>query len=453
MTCSKLQYRVQTQDLEGKFILANRQGVSPRRRWIWGAIILSLLLAGAPAQGAFSQAQEAGRQKKEAAQQLRPQADSLRLVKRLQLPGEAKLAILRGQGKYLAVWLKNQTIQVWDVNRERQVRQLAAPKDMFGISLTDDGQRLVMVHSTSRLGYRNTLTVWDVAKGWKVAVLKGRQSLREALHPQGRMAIAWGGRPEGVVQVVDTANGKNISILPLRQMYRYHRPKLTFGPNGQYLALGIHDTSSLRENLVVVWNVASGQQTALLDHTPIRKNGQKHLPPDEILIMDFSPDGRLLATGTTSMVCLWEVATGRKVARLAIPGGCQSLWFSPDSRLLATAVGRIVMSFPEIPGIIKSERTVKIWDTATGKEVASLMHDAPVGWLLFSPVGRLLATVSGGFPAPRGKSDSVLSLWQADTGKKVASLVDPSIYSVNFQADGKHLVTWGKNNVLQVWAY
>jgi WD40 repeat protein len=454
MAYSKLLQRVQTRDPEGRVILANRQGAWPRRRWIWGAIISSLLLAGVPVQVAFSQSREAGRQKKEVAQLSRPQVDSLRLVKRIQLPGEAKLAILRGQGKYLAVWLKDQTIQIWDVNRGRRVGQLAAPKDMSGISLTDDGQRLVMLHSTSRLGYRNTVTVWDVVNGRKVTVLKGRQSLDDALHPQGRMAIAWG-RPEGVLQVVDTANGKEISRLPLRQMYRYHRPRLTFGPNGKYLALGLHDTSPLRQNLVVVWDVDSGRQTALLDHTTSRKKGQKYLPPDEILIMDFSPDGRLLATGTTSMVCLWEVATGRELARLAIPGGCKSLLFCPDSRLLATAVGRIVYSFPEIPGIIKSERTVKVWDTATGKEVASLMHDNPVSWVYFSPVGRLLATLSGGFPkfSPRGSSDSLLSLWQVDTGKKVASLVDPSIYAVNFQADGKHLVTWSKNNVLQVWTY
>jgi WD40 repeat protein len=64
--------------------------------------------------------------------------------------------------------------------------------------------------------------------------------------------------------------------------------------------------------------------------------------------------------------------------------------------------------------------------------------------LQLSPAARLLATGSGDFE---------VWLWQVDTGKKVASLIDPAIYSFNVQADGKHLVTWGKNNVLQVWEF
>lgn len=444
MVYGQPQRRDRAHDLQDKFLGASRPGPPSRLRFI-GTLIFSLVMVVVSPQGqlVYSQSQEPGRQHKKAEHQPRPDAKSLRLVKRLQLPGEAKLGILRGQGKYLAVWLKDQTIQVWDINRGRKVPQLAAPKKLYGISLTGDGQRLVMVHSTSRLGYRNTVTVWDVVKGREVAVLKGRLSLDEAVHPQGRIAVAWG-RPQKEIQVVDTASGKEISRFPLRETLRYHKPWMTFSPDGQRLAMGVHDVfPSQGKNLVAIHDVATGRVLALLDHTPKQK-GQRYLPRDEIQVLDFSPDGRLLATGTTSTVRIWELKTGREVTHLEIPGGCSSLWFSPDGRLLATAVGRIVKSFPELPGIFESERTVKVWDTATGREVASLMHDDVVWTVHFSPKEPILATHSG---------DSDVRLWQADTGKSLASLVVPSLYSLNFQADGKHLVTWSKNNILQVWEF
>src|SRR6185312_14700574 len=75
----------------------------------------------------------------------------------------------------------------------------------------------------------------------------------------------------------------------------------------------------------------------------------------------FSPDGRLLATTTfrSSTIKLWETATGRELRNLS--GGAQSgftlspfVAFSRDSRLIAGTAGN---------------DAVKVWDVATGKEV------------------------------------------------------------------------------------
>jgi WD40 repeat protein len=78
----------------------------------------------------------------------------------------------------------------------------------------------------------------------------------------------------------------------------------------------------------------------------------------------FSPDGRLLATTTmrSGTVKLWETATGRELRNLS--GGPQSgmslspfIAFSRDSRMLATAAG---------------DNTVKIFDVITGREIQTL---------------------------------------------------------------------------------
>jgi len=106
--------------------------------------------------------------------------------------------------------------------------------------------------------------------------------------------------------------------------------------------------------------------------------------------------------------------------------------YSPDGRRLAYA---------------HHDATVRVVDTATGREVAVLRgHDAQVSSLAFSPDSTLVAT-GGGFP------DNGVRLWRAETGERVAALDGHrnSVNWVGFSPDGARLASASADQTGRLW--
>jgi len=126
--------------------------------------------------------------------------------------------------------------------------------------------------------------------------------------------------------------------------------------------------------------------------------------------MVFSPDGRLLATGTfrSSTVKLWDTATGRELRDLS--SGTQSgtamspsIAFSRDSHFVAATAGN---------------NSVKVWDVASGREVQTLASSqagmaATIGgvyFIAFTADGRLV-TIS-----------DAIRVWNIASGQEVRAV-------------------------------
>jgi WD40 repeat protein len=148
----------------------------------------------------------------------------------------------------------------------------------------------------------------------------------------------------------------------------------------------------------------------------------------------FSPDGTRLVSGlglgsyfTEDITLrLWDTASGKEVARLeGHTGLVSSVAFSPDGTRLASG---------------SDDHTIRLWDTASGKEVARLEgHTGPVSPVAFSPDGTRLASGSG-FSF---SDDTTVRLWDTASGKEVARLEGHtgSISSVAFSPDGTRLAS------------
>jgi WD40 repeat protein len=301
-------------------------------------------------------------------------------------------------------------------------------KDLYGDSLPpgavarlgtlrlyhEDGHRIAYSADGKILASAGdgNVILWNATTGTELRQFSGDRCF--ALSPDGTR-VASSRRLDferAEVLVWDTINGKELHRLP------GHRDEvfaLAFSPDSKLLATGSFDGT------IRIWDAVGGKQVALLTKIQGR-----------IFELAFSPDGKTLISGEEHMTPgeegrrhfsrVWEVASRKERKRF---DGQQFQTLSPDGQVMAMTNNK--------------QHTLKLMSWGTGDTILTLKH--------FPAEGRFPGDVHSASITPDGKTlatvcsfDSAIRLWNTRTGEIVRTIPLPGYaFSVAFAPDGKTL--------------
>ena len=276
-----------------------------------------------------------------------------------------------------------------------------------------------------------TLRLWDAAAAnlQHVERLTGDRRISPesiAFSPSaasGLLAITAG----PTIDLWDVTQHRRVRTIALDRNYRPNC--LVFSPDGTTLAAGV----AKRGAEIRLWRAADG---ALIGSLKSRKNAH-------VSHMAYSPDGKVLAAiGSGGPLVFFDITTGKELDNLSsVRLADGPLAFSPDGITLATtgdrqslhfwepATGKDRLATPEAHvGDVAAlawlnngktlvsgsrDRTVRIWDQATGRPTRMLAHDGWVESLAVSADGKILVTGSS-YP-----ESAKVQVWNPTTGERI----------------------------------
>jgi len=279
-------------------------------------------------------------------------------------------------------------LKMWHVTTGGRPVTLAEQSHaVTSVAFIPNGHRIVSA------GKDGTVRTWDVTTGSELdcVAMNGGSISSTALSPDGKRIAAAGN--DGRLKICEVATGRELSALSGATA---PTARLAFSPDGRRLA-------SANKDSVAVWDLVAGK-TLSSPPRPFEHIGMVSWIPDWLQVA-FSPDGKRIASAGCSVAKIWDADTGEELRVFNFPFFSKpaSAAFSPDGKRLAFGC---------------SDRTVRMYDVATGQRVFSLHgHSAAVTAVLFSPDGSQIASAD---------EDGVVKIWNTKARRgRVRDVVIP----------------------------
>ncbi len=344
-------------------------------------------------------------------------------------------------GSRVAIGANDQLVRVWDVKNAKALLELEGHTDtVLDVVYSPDGSRIISFSQDY------TTRLWDANTGEPVATLDVDPSrIRDAscFSPDGTRLILSTGKSTSAV--VDVRTGKLLFTLAddgdvspgafspdssrIVTTSKQHRAKVWDATTGKELASFHGHKGAVRDaafspdgtriatvsddNTARIWDLATQRELAAFS-----------APGGGLSRVRFEADGtRIIANGAFS-VSIWDVAPGKDIVasldstKSFFKRGWEKCVYSPDGLQL----------------IILREGIAYLHDLATGREVATLRDEKRIDSVFFSPSGRRIVTAT--------RDDRSGKVWDTASGKELLSF--DTLYSAEPEVSSDD--TWVLNN-------
>ena len=249
-----------------------------------------------------------------------------------------------------------------------------------------------------------------------------------AFSPDGSVLAAAGGNSEDfAVHIWDTATGQAQGILGGHSNIVWG---LAFSPDGQMLV------SVSSDGTAIIRDWRNGDILKVLNF------------PGEVVSVSFSPDGQTLAVGGVDEplnqirnAAVWTYSVGTWEPRVKFPEywNIQVMNFSPDGTLLAGG---------------GTSRNVQVWRASDGSPLYTLNHAHQVARASVSPDGATLATGTCATVVNESCREGSVWLWDLSTGRLIRKLqgLTTSVDGLAYTADGSSLLIGTRDGLVRIYA-
>lgn len=367
-------------------------------------------------------------------------------------------------GALLAVLTANNQIEMF--NLATGSRTTATP-----IAPEAQASHVTLTNTEAIIGYTDgAIALWNIAENKPVQEIPGTQATLLELHllPSATQFVAV--RETGEINLYQLPNGAPIHTLTAHMTDTI--TDVAFAPDSASVA------ASFANGAVQLWQV-----DGMLQKTFTVSNGN-------VDSVQFSPDGRFLATGVGQQlgaiayddtVAVWQLPDASLQAAAGgeqedVPG-CSffrnNVLFTPDGQLIAAAShdftvrltqaadGQEVYAFPRHADAVldlalstdgrflasaSEDATVRVYDMQTYAQVYELTGSVGGFWsVVFSPDGRFLAA---------GNRSGEIYIWELPTGTLVRQIYGEQNKQSNliFSPDGRMLAAAAKGEQINFWS-
>ena len=372
----------------------------------------------------------------------------------------------------LAAAYSNDQRQVVTASRDRTARTWNAQTGEAELTLAEGHAYLASTatffpdgHKLLTAAVDNTARIWDVGTGGQLLRLdrSGRAAAAALSHHAKWIAT---GSDDKSAQLWDASTGKRLKKL---EAHTAEVTAVVFSPDDRLLATGD------AKGHVKLWNVEEGRVVLKLDGHSRR-----------IASITFTADGsRVLTASGDNTVGQWDVASGQELPKLILKhpdsiltmqtiSGSNSIVTSCADRKLRvwnTTDATVTQSLGPFEGDVFSlnvstdgkrliaansqEKTVRLWDLESGREVQSPQPGGKLGPLVDLNLHGGLLWSAAFLPG----TDDVLTvggsdarLWDAKTGRERMSFSrHDAVASAHFSPKGDLIVTGSWDGSAKIW--